>query len=89
MHLFLTEFLATNAEFSSELYDYINYWLNYDNLLLEIITQLTVVKFNENGEQFLGIAEKIVLINLNWWVPLSSIEVGKINIILLKLSTNP
>ena len=47
--------LATQSGPNAEIYKLINYWLNYDNSLLKIITRLTEVRYDDKGERFLGI----------------------------------
>jgi len=44
---------ATQSGRNAEIYKLINYWLNYDNSLLKIITRLTEVRYDDKGERFL------------------------------------
>ena len=54
IHPILNDILATQSERNAEIYKLINYWLNYDNSLLKIITRLTEVRYDDKGERFLG-----------------------------------
>ena len=53
-HPIYHDILATQSGRNAEIYKLINYWLNYDNSLLKIITRLTEVRYDDKGERFLG-----------------------------------